>query len=149
VGQSGIFRLLNAKTFEVIKSYDPLEVSPSAIAWDGQTLWSCDRQTNKIYRHVMDSWLSVDISFDYLGQEPVGMTWQGEVLWIADGDSGSVYKLVFNGNIFTLAGRYHLDNHRPGEYPLSGITWDGTNLWTISEGRGKIFRHTIKELSEI
>lgn len=66
-------------------------------------------------------------------------------LWVADEDTGTIFQFKLEENVFNLSGKYTLDMHNPGKFKLSGITCDGRNLRTVSEGSGMIFRHPLSE----
>lgn len=121
-------------------------VAPSAIAWDGRYLWTCDAESRNIYKHLADDKLTVVATYNYPGKNPVGMAWIGKDLWIADEDSGRLFRLSYNDEVFTFMGNPQPGVHMPGTNKLSGLCFDGQNFWTVSEGSGLIFRHKMSDL---
>lgn len=147
VGQDGKIRKhFPHRNFSASDPFETAGLNPTAIAWDGETLWSSDREEKKIHRHILNEELTIDVSYNYPGQNPVGMTWLDNELWIADETVGTIYHFTYENGIFTLSGSYSPDVHRQGIFKLSGICTDGKNLWTISEGSGKVFRHPLSQI---
>lgn len=140
VSQDGAIRKHAPQTLAVENTFRVPDITPSALAWDGKNLWSCDRKARQIHKHASDGTLSVETSYSYPGSRPVGMVWEGKNLWIADEDSGTIYQLFYDGKIFTIAGNYSLDPHENGLNKLSGMTFDREFIWTVSEGKGLAYR---------
>ena len=74
------------------------------------------------------------------------MFWEGKNLWIADETEKSLYQLNFDGKVFTLSDILALDFLLSGALKLSGISFDGKNLWIVSEGSGMVLRTPFQKL---
>ncbi len=69
--------------------------SPSGLCWDGQNLWSLDAETKRVYRHRMDTNLSVEAVYEFKGIEKerlTGLAWDGENLWTVSRDTNRIHR---------------------------------------------------------
>lgn len=62
-------------SFAVAVTYDAPSTRPKGLAWDGQTMWSSDADSTKIYKHNMDATLSVARVYESANSSPQGITW--------------------------------------------------------------------------
>ncbi|NOZ20602.1 MAG: hypothetical protein GXP25_05885 [Planctomycetes bacterium] len=104
--------------------------APSALVWDGATLWSADADTNTIYRHgSRDEEFKVTASFPAAGRAVCGLAWDGQALWSCD--AGRVFAYDRNMNVRAT-------------YPLpvriSGIAWRDQALWACGKDQAAVYR---------
>lgn len=118
----------------MIKSYESPGPNPSGLCWDGLTLWSCDASDKKIYRHNLDETLSVANVYPSPGPNPVGIFFDGKNLWSCDGDKGEIYRHA-NDPFLSVERVYQPAEYGgPNALKLSGMTYDGRDIWTCAEG---------------
>ncbi len=105
--------------------------TPSALFFDGQHLWSADKDARRIYQHVLDGELTILHSFE-VDHEPSGIyVGQGE-LWSIDAEQGVFYKNDLKTG--RTLGAYSLPELRGQDFPLSSFTWKGKRLWVGRDG---------------
>lgn len=103
---------------------------PSALAWDGQNLWSADAGTNRIYRHDLDGDLfKTATSYRAAGDAVCGLAWDGNRLWSCDRD-----RLFSYDGQMAPAGAWGLPVR------VSGIVWRGTELWASAEDKDVLYK---------
>jgi len=139
-------------TGEVLDSVNAPGNYPSGLTWDGDHLWVCDFQDDKIYR--LDETGKVVHSIESPAYWPSGLAFDGKYLWNSDvkgliprGDEyheGRIFKIdPADGTILnTLAA--------PTPSPM-GLAWDGHYLWCVDNLYHKLIQFdpedgtTIKE----
>jgi hypothetical protein len=132
-------------TFTVVASVEGPGHAMSGLAWDGESLWSCDADTGKIYQH--DSMMDVKRSFTSPARKPVGLAWEGGALWVADAEARVLWRLTPDGAEWKKEGPFLLEifNHNKN-LALSGFTlWKG-RLWIVSESGGVLIQHRVPEV---
>lgn len=133
-------------------NYNPSSVyrspgtNPTGLAWDGSNLWSCDLVTKKIYKHNMDSTLSVAGSYTYsvgyTSAEPTGLFYNNSesriysVARMYDSVSGDYKGYQFkhkNDSSLTI------DVATQKTYgTIKGMAWDG--YYTYSSYGSSVYR---------
>ncbi len=131
-------------TLGVVASVPAPGPSPSGLAWDGQTLWSCDSYTGQIYEH--DARLGVKAAHPSPTTKPVGLAWEDGSLWVADGERNALWKLTRKGTEWDRQGPLALEafahNRR---LQLSGFTLWHKRAWIVSEAGGVLLQHRLPE----
>lgn len=119
-------------TATIVTSFIPA-YQPSGIMWDGDNLWGCSRVQSAIYQHSGEtSTITTSFSTDALAYD---IAWDGtNVWWISH---TAVYQQT--GKTSTV----HTSFSTVGTN-ASGITFDGTDLWTTDFGTDVIYRHSGK-----
>jgi len=121
-------------TLSIAKQYT-LSHSCKGIAYDGNYLWVCDR--NKIYKHNLDSTLSLVASYDSPGEDPIELAWDGNNLWSCDlMDTHKIYKHNMDTTL-SVAATYSAPGNPP--WP-GGLTWDGVYFWSSNCLTDKIYK---------
>ncbi|MBN1383293.1 MAG: hypothetical protein JW983_00230 [Elusimicrobia bacterium] len=108
--------------------------NPSAVAWDGQNLWTSDWFSMKLIRHDMDGSLSVARIFQ-LKITPFGLAWDGENMWTCDSWTKKINRHANDSTLSVIA-----SYDSPGPNPV-GLCWDGRNLWSLDSNTRKIYKH--------
>lgn len=118
--------------------------APGGLAWDGESLWSCDSETGKIYEY--DARLAVKATLDSPVPKPAGLAWEGSRLWVADGEKNTLWVMSRQGTGWQKKGPYLLEvfahNHH---LKISGFTiWAG-RIWFVSESDGVLVSHKMPQ----
>ena len=113
----------------IIKEYSTF--TPTDLAWDGSNIWSCNPNTDKIYKHNPD--MTIHTTYDSPEQYPNGLTWDGSNFWSCDQAVDKIYK---HNSDMTVNTTYN----SPGGAP-TGLAWDGTNIWSVDFALDKIYKH--------
>ena len=124
----------------VAETYDTPSPAPTGITWDGNNIWSCD-SLGRLYKHNMDASLSVASMYD-IASNAAGIVVDQKYAWSAHADSNKIYKYSRQKD-FKLIAIYLPSVYIESEYSLSGISWDGSSFWTVSEGAHRIFQHNL------
>jgi hypothetical protein len=118
--------------------------APSGLAWDGESLWSCDADTGKIYQH--DPQMGVKISFKAPALKPVGLAWYKGALWVADGKDPVLWKMTLQGTEWKKEGPFLLEVFaHNNKLALSGFTIWKDRAWIVSESGGVLVQHRLPE----
>ncbi len=130
------------QTLKIVSSYTSPGPSPSGICFDGQTLWTCDQETAKIYRHRMDAALSVSREYNAPGRTPIALAWDGAVLWSMDGSKETLYRHRMDDTL-SVEASYSLKNNFPDAGKVSGFQIDRKTLWVLAEEPPALYRKDI------
>jgi len=101
---------------------------------DGTYLWSCDANSDTIYKHSGGT-STISDSFASPGAIPRGLAWDGTNLWSCDSATDKIYK--HSGATSAISTSFA----SPSTGPI-GLTWDGTNLWSCDVDTGTIYKHS-------
>ncbi|GAI74667.1 unnamed protein product, partial [marine sediment metagenome] len=113
-------------TLIVISTYNSPSTSPTGLTWDGTNFWSCDSDTDKIYKHNMDAILSINTAYNSPSTSPTGLTWNGTNIWSCDSDTDKIYKHNMDATL-SINTAYNSPSTSP-----TGLTWDWTNIWSCA-----------------
>ncbi|MBI5243895.1 MAG: hypothetical protein HY922_09485 [Elusimicrobia bacterium] len=106
---------------------------PSAVHYDGKSLWTADSGARKIYRHLLDEDLTVAESYS-AGDDPVGLGSDAKGdFWSADGANRLFLRRLRDANL-SFAGAYRLPEILDDAPLLSCFAWRGRKLWIGREG---------------
>ncbi|MBI4057677.1 MAG: hypothetical protein HY399_09040 [Elusimicrobia bacterium] len=123
------------------------------LCYDGLYLWSLDGVRKVLIKHILDEQLTSVQSYDYPGLSPISLACDGKTLWSLDG--GKILKLDIDRPSSILSSQI-LPVYQSEKWKASGLTWDGTQFWTVAEGQGrdsgkrektvgKVFRHPMEK----
>ncbi len=92
-----------SSTDDLIRNYDAANDSfidynaageyPTALAYDGESLWSMDNATQTIHQVNKQTLESERIMVAPGGIYPNGLAFDGEFMWVSNNDSDSIYKI--------------------------------------------------------
>ncbi|MDE2293776.1 MAG: hypothetical protein KGL53_17095, partial [Elusimicrobia bacterium] len=118
---------------------------PSALFFDGTSLWSADSQEMRIYRHALDDQLSVLSS--YAVRFPVVGLWaDAQRFWSAD----TAYRLIHRhryDDVLSLVASYGLRELDDGRAPLSAFAMRGGQVWLGRDGEGTLLERPLSLFS--
>jgi transglutaminase-like putative cysteine protease len=96
------------------------------LAFDGASLWTCDRRSDQLYRIDPASGKLLD-SLPAPGYMITSITWDGKRIWCADAEATMLYA------VNPATGLTEWTVPSPVPQP-AGLAWDGTYLWVADEG---------------
>jgi DNA-binding response OmpR family regulator len=129
-------------TFTVVASVEGPGPAVSGLAWDGESLWSCDSFTGKIYEY--DARMAVKNVHPSPAEKPLGLAWEDGWLWVGDGETQSLWRMKREGVDWKKEGPFALEvfTHNKS-LQFSGFTvWKG-RAWIVSETGGVLIRHRL------
>ncbi len=131
-----VLALFAAKSLFTTKTvfYSTPYANPTALCWDGKSIWSSDWVTQSIYKHTNDSKLSIESVFSIAGTHPTGLTYDGQYLWSCDSWAKTIYKRNAGSGLTVI-----VSYPSPGPEP-TGLYWDGMNLWCCDSTQQKIYK---------
>lgn len=109
----------------------------SGFVFSRNILWTCDWQTQNIYKHSLDSKLSIKRVFSMPEMRFTSITIAKGYLWSIEPWQKKIFKHNFDANLSIIA-KYNI----PGTNP-TGITFDGKYILTCDNATDKIYRHKI------
>ena len=109
----------------------------SGLTWDGNNIWSCCAEDDKIYKHNMDATLSIANTYNSPDMAPWGLAWDGTNIWSIDPYADEIYKHNMDATL-SVANTYTA----PGTYG-TGLTWDGSTIWSCDGNSYKIYKHNM------
>ncbi len=139
-------------TGEVTDSINTPASYPSGLTWDGDHLWVCDFQADKIYQLNAEG--KVVHTIESPAYWPSGLAWDGQYLWNSD-----VKGLIPEGDEYHEGRIYKIDPKdgtilktlpAPTPSPM-GLAWDGQYMWCVDNLHHKLIQFdpedgtTIKE----
>ncbi len=112
---------------------------PSALAWEGDSLWAADWKEQAVYRmSVAGGALRVDARLALPESHVTGLAASGGDLYVADSWTRQIQRWRRDGNRLLLAASWP----SPGPQP-SALYHDGTNLWSADSAQRRIYRHAL------
>jgi hypothetical protein len=134
-----VFTIHDPSTLAVTASYAAPELL-GGLAWDGSGYWAGSRRntedsTEPAFLYRLDQKLHVLGRYDPPAVGCQGLAWDGSHLWWADVFTGNIYILKVDGSKPETLHTYHTRL----EY-LSGIAFDGSNIWITEYGDKKLRR---------
>jgi len=125
-GESGAFNIADFAP-SIVASFASPGSSPTALEWDGNSLWMVDN-LKRFYE--LDTNGNVRSTFNF-NKDVYDLAWDGNNLW-AYTDNG-LLKLDRAGNVLATLNVHY--------WPSSGFAWDGTHFWVGDYNMGKIYKH--------
>ena len=125
----------------VIKKLAAPSACTTGLAYDGQALWTVDRDSDKLYR-IDPADGKVLASFDAPGYFCTALAWDGKSLWVADMDFTNTSAEDYCGKIYQLdpkTGHILKVIMAPGADP-QGLAWDGAYLWVADNGTRELYQ---------
>lgn len=129
---SGLAGFYHAKQDQV---YRTPYANPTAMTWDGESLWVSDWVTQSFYQHDRKNKFAVKKVYYVQSSHPTGFAWDGETLWSCNAWEKKIYKHRLD-SVFSVIAEYKT----PGNYP-TGLFFDGTYLWICDSSKpAQIFK---------
>lgn len=119
------------------RTYDTPYANPTALTWDGNSLWVSDWVTQSYYQHDPLDKCTIRTVFYLQGSHPTGLTWDGTSLWSCNAWENKVYRHRMDES-FAIVEEYV----SPGTYP-SGLYFDGTYLWICDSQESRLYKTRI------
>jgi hypothetical protein len=141
------FSVHDPKTLAV-KDYFPAPELIGGLTWDGSGYWAATRRTTgdsrePAFLYRLDQHFNVLGRYDPPATGCQGLAWDGTNLWWADVFSDNLYIIKVDGAKPETLHTYHTNL----DY-LSGIAFDGSNIWIV-EYRQKEMRRLNPKLREM
>ncbi len=114
---------------------------PSALFYDGTSLWSADSSQRRLYRHALDHDLTVLASYD-VDLPIIGMWADGERFWSADTANRLIHRHRWD-DVLSLVASFGLRELDDGKAPLSAFTMRGDRVWLGRDGQGLILERPL------
>lgn len=113
---------------------------PSALAFDGNSLWVADWFTQSLYRHAVDGGLSLQGVVHFPDETPVALAFTPEAVWTVSA-AGRVARRMRDARLTEVQ-----TWSRPG---TTAIAYDGLYLWTCDARSRRLIKHLLDaDLSE-
>lgn len=109
----------------------------SGIVSDGNDIWVTDWFSQNIYKHNIDSTLSIVKMYNFPNLHPAGIAYDGRNIWTSDSWARKIYRHNIDANL-TISAVYD----SPGADPAD-LVWDGINLWSIDVSSRRIYKHNM------
>lgn len=118
---------------------EPHEITysnPSALTFDGKSLWISDWVSRSVYKHKIDKTLSIENVASFPDHTPLGIAWDGEYIWSCDNMAGVLVKHLPNQQLTKISVLRYAGSP-------TVMSSDGqNNLWVADSG-GKIHKFRI------
>lgn len=130
------------------ETYSYPGAAPSGIFFDGTFLWVCDVEQDKIYKLMPEGNQMVIIEeFRSQGPNPIGIFWDKKNIWTVDGDLKRVYKHNMDPQL-TVLETFKFQGEAVRNMKISGVGWDGENIWLSADKKPEIVRVSMKQLKK-
>ena len=107
----------------------PLEMRPSALLWDGQSLWAASEQDRVVAQVDIESG-QVTVSYPMEGT-PAALAFDGSYLWVALSDQNQLVKMD------RATGEPVAPRIDVGERPRA-LLFDGSTLWSADQQGNRV-----------
>lgn len=115
---------------------------PSALFFDGTSLWSADVGEKKIYRHALDDRLTVLAAFP-VDMPVVGLWADAERFWSADSANRLIHRHRWD-DALSLVASYGLKELDDGKSPVSAFAMrGGGEVWLARDGEGAVIERPL------
>jgi len=109
----------------------------SGLVLDKDILWTCDWQTQSIYKHLTRANLKIERVFTFPEMRFSGITFAEGYIWTLDPWQKKIYKHIIDDRLSVLE-----EYATPGPNPIA-IAYNGNYLFTCDNALNKIFVHKI------
>ncbi|HBL18752.1 MAG: hypothetical protein A2X36_05160 [Elusimicrobia bacterium GWA2_69_24] len=114
---------------------------PTALVWQGQTLWAADWKEETVYKlRRTAGGIKEEARFPIPGTHITGMAVVGETVYIAD----SWRRVIQRRRLGEGGLKLEQEWPSPGGTP-SALLSDGTQLWSADMGERRIYRHALND----
>lgn len=118
--------------------YQTPYANPTALTWDGRTLWVSDWVTQSYYQHEPKRDFTVSTVCYVQGSHPTGLTWDGKTIWSCNAWEKKIYQHRMDSTLKILK-----EYKSPGPYPTA-LYFDGIYLWVCDSKTFSIYKTEIK-----
>lgn len=120
--------------------YDLEGQNLSGLAWDGESLWSCDWENKELVRiEVLD--LAVIRERHPLDmKQPIGVVIDGHDVWVLDSETGTIHSYHRKAAGLELKRKVILPHFAPEMNRPGGFGGNGMALWITADKSGLVYR---------
>lgn len=118
----------------IVKTYYLPEVHLSGVAVAGDRLFTTDSWKQKINRHKLDEYLTVEASLPSPGPNPASLFFDGKYLWSIDSKAGNIYQHRLDDKLTIVA-----DFKAPGSAPV-GFYKDDQFAWVSDSQTRRLYK---------
>ncbi|MBI4803274.1 MAG: hypothetical protein HY796_12205 [Elusimicrobia bacterium] len=131
------------KTFAILASFPAPGPSPSAVYWDGSSLWLADKETRRAYKYLnIQGSATALIHYPLLEAEPVGLWRSDDLLWVLDRSGKSVRRYRVDKELIPVD-ILQLSNWLPEKTRPTGMALTGSEIWILTENPCLLYRHNL------
>jgi len=120
--------------------------NPTGLAWDGQSLWSVDGESNLLYRY--DAFFRIMESQKSVISNPVGLAWGEDGFWVVGANPLQVAKMERIKNGYVWRGPYVISDWIPKNKKPTGLSVGFKRLWLIFEGETYMVSKSLSEIQK-
>jgi len=128
------------KNLTVSDQFKVSEMALAGLAWDSNSLWSCDKISKTAVRIDLNGKGKIVEKFPILAHSPVGLVVKERQMWILDGSQGDLFYYEKRGDLWQHVRTkgipfFSIEMNRP-----AGFGGDGKTFWITSERSGLIYQ---------
>lgn len=127
------------RTFAVLASFPTPGPSPSAVYWDGASLWLTDKETRRAYKYLnIQGDATALIHYQLLEAEPVGLWRRDDLLWVLDRAGKSVRRYRVDKELIPVD-MLDISGWLTGKARPVGLALSGSEIWILTENPGLLY----------
>ena len=111
----------------------------TGLARGGEFLYTCDSWKKKIYKHDLDTSLTVLASYDSPGPNPSGLYYDDNYLWSCDGTTRMIYRHSLDADLTVVE-----SFPSQGVFPV-GLYHDDRDFWSASAVEKKVYTNLMDQ----
>jgi len=121
------------KTFAVLASFPTPGPSPSAVYWDGASLWLADKKTRRVYKYLNLHGNGTSlIYYQLLETEPVGIWRTNDLLWALDRAKKTIRRYRVDKELKPVD-TLDISGWLPEKAQPVGLALTGSEIWILTE----------------
>ncbi|HAH31423.1 MAG TPA: hypothetical protein DCL44_03810 [Elusimicrobia bacterium] len=134
------------KTFAVLASFPTPGPSPSAVYWDGSSLWLADKKTRRLYKYLnIQGDATALIHYQLLETDPVSLWRKDDLLWVLDREGKSIRRYRVDKEL-TPVDTLDISGWLAEKALPVGLALTGSEVWILTETPSFLYKHELKQL---
>ena len=134
------------RTFAVLASFQTPGPSPSAVYWDGASLWLADKKTRRAYKYLnIQGNATALIHYQLLEAEPVGLWRRDDLLWVLDGAEKSVRRYRVDKELIPVD-TLDISGWLTGKARAVALALTDSEIWILTENPCLLYRHNLTQI---
>lgn len=136
------------ESFAIRASFTTPGPSPSAVHWDGDSLWLADKQTRRAYKYLNIRGSAITlVQYQLLEKEPVGLWRTDKLLWVLDRAAKTVRRYRVEGDKGLVPeDTLQLSGWLPDKTRPAGMALTGPEVWILTESPCMIYRFALSRI---
>lgn len=127
-------------TFAILASFPTPGPAPSAVYWDGSSLWLADRKTRLVYKysHIQRD-ATAPARYQLLEAEPAGLWRTDDLLWVLDQAGKTIRRYRLDKELIPVD-TLDISGWLPEKTQPVGLALAGPEIWILTENPSFLYK---------